>query len=157
MKYFFPILIGIVVTAGVVLTFSPFVMNVIFPVDESKPQIAISDRARVALADWFSVNPNRMNAVQAYRETDQISGKQNMYFTFSTTPDTVRDFIRKKGLEQKELSDEVMQNTFAKSTVSWWQPEALNRKTWFNGNDGSAELSLIYNAQKQRGVLVIIK
>lgn len=157
MKYFFPILIGIVVTAGVVLTFSPFVMHYIFPVDESKPQIAISDRARVALADWFSVDPNKMDTVQAYREKDQHSGKQKMYFSYSTDPDTVRKFISKKGLEQQELTDEVMQTIFAKSSVSWWQPQALNRETWFTGNDGPATLSLIYNAESKRGVLVIVK
>ncbi|CAA6822434.1 MAG: Unknown protein [uncultured Thiotrichaceae bacterium] len=157
MKNFFPILIGIVVFAGVVLTFSPFVMNFIFPVDESKPQIAISDRARVALADWFSVDPNKMDTVQAYRETDQTSGKQSMYFSYSTDPDTVRGFIKKKGLEQQALTDEVMQEIFVKSSVSWWQPAALNRETWFSGNDGAAELNLIYNAENKRGVLVIIK
>lgn len=157
MKNFFPILIGIVVFAGVVLTFSPFVMPYIFPVDESKPQIAISDRARVALADWFSVDPNKMDTVQAYRETDQMSGKKNMYFSYSTDPDTVRNFIQKKGLEQQTLTDEVMQEIFAKSSVSWWQPAALNRETWFTGNDGPAKLNLIYNAESKRGVLVIIK
>lgn len=157
MKYFFPTLIVIVVLAGVVLTFSPFVMNFIFPVDESKPQIAISDRARIALADWFAVDPNQIDTVQAYRETDQTLGKQKMYFSFSTDPDTVRSYIKKTGMEQQDLTAEVMQNTFANSRVSWWQPEALNRETWFTGNDGAATLSLIYNAENKRGVLVIVK
>lgn len=157
MKYFYPTLIGIVVFAGVVLTFSPFVMNFIFPVDESKPQIAISDRARAALADWFSVDPNKLSAVQAYREKDQTTGKQRMYFSYSTDPETMRKFIQKKGLEQQELTEDIMQKVFVNASVSWWQPQALERETWFTGQDGVAQLNVIYNAQNKRGVLVIIK
>ena len=144
----------ITIFAGVMLIATPFIMNMIFPPQES--QIAVGQRARLALSDWFVIEPDELADVQAYRQESKDGQSRRMYFTWSTKPSNVRAFIRRKKLEQKDMTDEVMQSVFANDNIVWWQPQALERESWFTGKDGQANLNLIYNDDTRRGVMVVI-
>ena len=144
---------ALVILFGLVLALTPIIASIFFPQPKTSTQMAKSEVARTALAEWFNAPLGAFVDVHAIK---QVSQKRNLSrFSFSTQPDAVRAFIREKHLKQLPLSQKVMQRTFSDKNISWWQPEALERETWFNGQDQGKELSLIYNAQTKRGVLVI--
>ncbi len=153
MKKVSTLLMAIVILFGLVLALTPFIGSIFFPLPENSTQQAKSELAKNAISMWFNAPSNAFVDVQAVRKI--TNGKQISRFSYSTTPDVVRGFISRKGLQQKSLNNELMQSVFSDHSISWWQPEALQRETWFSGMDQGKTLSLIYNAQTQRGVLVI--
>ncbi len=153
MKKLSTLLMAMVILFGLILVMTPFVGSIFFPLPENSTQQAKSEVARTAISKWFNAPSAAFVDVQAVRKT--IEGKQVSRYSYSTTPDIVRGFIGQKKLEQKTLNDEIMNAVFNDSSISWWQPAALKRETWFTGMDEGRTLSLIYNAQTQRGVLVI--
>lgn len=143
----------LVILFGLVLALTPFIGSIFFPQPEVSTQMAKSEVSRSALARWFNAPVAAFVDVHAIK---QVSPERSLSrFSFSTPADVVRSFISTKKLKQKGLSDEVMQRIFSDKNISWWQPEALGRETWFNGQDQGRLLSLIYNAKTERGVLVI--
>ncbi len=144
---------ALVILFGLVLALTPFIGSIFFPPPDASTQMAKSEVARTALARWFNAPVAAFVDVRAIKKVSQK--KSLSRFSFSTPADVVRAFISTKELEQKALSDEVMLRVFADKSISWWQPEALGRETWFNGQDQGRLLSLIYNAKTERGVLVV--
>jgi len=144
---------GLVILLGLLLALTPIIGSLFFPQPDVATQMAKDDVARSALASWFQAPVNALVDVKAVRKT--TSEAKISRYSFSTTADVMRSFIQQKQLKQKDLTAQVMQNIFIDKTLPWWQPEALQRKTWFHGFDHDSEISLIYNAQTQRGVMII--
>ncbi len=155
MKSIAILLMTIVILVGLLLALTPFAGSLFFSSAGTSGQMARPEMARMALADWFKAPPDVLNDVQGIRQS--APGKQWSRFSFSTSPNHVRSFIQHKHLVQKPLTAEIMQHVFTDKSLPWWQPEALQRETWFTGEDQGNRISLIYNAQSQRGVLVIQK
>jgi len=153
MKNLSTFLMAIVILFGLLLAATPFIGSIFFQQSEDSTHQAKSEAARYALAQWFNAPVAAIVDVQALRKT--TTENQVSRYSFSTSPDVVRGFIGRKNLQQKDLTDEIMQRTFSDKSISWWQPEALQRETWFTGVDVGKTLSLIYNDKTQRGVLVI--
>ncbi len=153
MKTLSTVLMVIVIIFGLILALTPFIGSIFFSLPENSTQQAKSEVARSAIAQWFNAPSKAFLDVQAIRKT--VNGKQVSRYSYSTTPEIVRGFIGQKRLEQKPLNNEIMKAIFSDNSISWWQPAALKRETWFTGMDQGRTLSLIYNAQTQRGVLVI--
>jgi len=153
MKNLSTFLMALVILFGLILAATPFLGSIFFQQSEDSTHQAKSEVARSALAQWFNAPVAAVVDVQALRKT--TTEKQVSRYSFSTSPDVVRDFIGIKNLQQKDLTNEIMQRTFSDKSISWWQPEALQRETWFTGVDQDKTLSLIYNDKTQRGVLVI--
>ena len=153
MKNLSTLFMVLVILFGLVLALTPFIGSIFFPQPEVSTQMAKSEVARSALARWFNAPVAAFVDVYAIKQVSQERSLSR--FSFSTPADVVRSFISTKKLKQKGLSDEVMQRIFSDKNISWWQPEALGRETWFNGQDQGRLLSLIYNAKTERGVLVI--
>ena len=65
-------------------------------------------------------------------------------------------FIHARKLEQKELSEDILNQAFFKNNppIDWWNPD-LGTETYFKGIDDNNEVHLIYNSRTKRGVLVI--
>ena len=158
----FPVLMAVVIFAGVVLSTTPFILEYFFPLPKESLQYADPDDAKNALRHWFNSKNSDTNAdinfdikqVKAARERLADVGV-NSYFSFETSPEVITAFIRLKQLQQIELTDEVMQTLFVNAKISWWQPEILTRETYFSGEDKGILLHLIYNAQLKRGFLLL--
>ncbi len=153
MKNLSTVLMALVILFGIILAATPFIGSIFFQEPENSTQQAKSDVARSALSRWFNTPMSTLVDVHAVRKTTQ--DKRVSRYSFSTLPDVVRGFITHKNLQQKPLTDDIMQRVFVDKTISWWQPEALQRETWFTGSDQGRALHLIYNDKTQRGVLVI--
>lgn len=143
----------LVILFGFILALTPIIGSMLFPPIETAIQMPKADVARSALARWFNTSIDAVVDVHAIKKT--INGVEKSRFSFSTPPSVVRSFIQNKKLIQKELTGEIMQHLFTDKKISWWQPEALQRETWFEGEDQDRHLGLIYNAETKRGVLVI--
>lgn len=154
MKYLFPLLMAVVIFAGVLLSSTPFIMEYFFPLPKQSIQQATPEAAEIALKRWFNAPNADFNHVQAMRERLADIGT-NSYFSFETDAETVKQFIRLKRLQQLELTDEVMKNLFTQADIPWWQPETLTRKSYFSGDDKGILLHLIYNAELKRGFLLL--
>ncbi|MFN3786600.1 MAG: hypothetical protein ACK4RS_07150, partial [Thiothrix sp.] len=64
-------------------------------------------------------------------------------------------FIRTHRLQQQELTPTLLQQVFASQQppAEWWQPQALQRETYFSGNVDGRAVALIYHAEQQQGLL----
>ncbi|MEE9351273.1 MAG: hypothetical protein V3U78_03345 [Thiotrichaceae bacterium] len=153
MKNLSTLLMVIVILFGLILAATPFIGSIFFPLPENSTQQPKTEMVRSALAQWFNAPSSAFVDVQAIRK--MVNEKQVSRYSFSTPADVVRSFIIVKNLQQEPLSSEIMETIFTDKTISWWQPEALKRETWFSGTDQGRTLSLIYNAETKRGVLVI--
>ncbi len=153
MKKLSTVFMAIVIFFGVILALTPFIGSIFFQLPENSTQQPKSEVVTSALAQWFNAPVSAFVDVQAVRKI--VDGKQISRYSYSTPPDVVRSFIIVKNLQQKPLTDEIMKAVFSDESISWWHPEALKRETWFGGTDQSRNLSLIYNAETKRGVLVI--
>lgn len=153
MKKISVILMGIVIVLGLVLTLTPIVGSLFFADSDTTARMAQADATRDALASWFRAPVNSIadaKALQKIKQDEKVS-----YFSFSTSATNMRKFIREKQLQQLPLTEAVMQQRFTDQSIPWWQPQALQRETWFHGEDQGNEISLIYNAKTHRGVMII--
>ena len=155
MQKFSIILMAVVILFGLVLTVTPFIGSIFFQLPKNSTQLAKAEVARAALSQWFNAPVDALADVQAIRQTQEGKKAPVARYSFSTDPEFVRKFILKKRLQQKDLTEAILHNVFSDSSISWWHPEALRRETWFYGKDQGKSLSLIYNAETHRGVLVI--
>jgi hypothetical protein len=153
MKKLATVFMVLVILFGFVLALTPIIASLLFPDTESTTQMPKEDVARSALARWFNAPIDAFVDVHAIKKTAR--GKSKSRFSFSTPSGVVRAFIHEKKLMQRELTDEIMLHLFTDKNISWWQPEALKRETWFEGEDQDRHLGLIYNADTKRGVLII--
>lgn len=154
MKTFTTLFMGLAIIAGFVLAFTPFIADKFFPVPENVVRQAKSEAATQALKQWFK-SPNALfTDVQAVNKSSKE--KRVSWFAFSVGRRPVEKFILSKKLKQVSLTEELLKSTFFthERPVSWWQPEAINQKTYFTGNDQGRQVSLIYNPDSKRGVLV---
>lgn len=145
---------AVVIFAGVLLSTTPLILGYFFPMPKESFQLAKPDEAASALQRWFNAPEVEFKQVQAARER-LVDVGINSYFTFETGSEAVTSFIRLKRLQQRELTDEVMQQLFVNPKINWWQPAGLQRETYFSGEDKGILLYLIYNAQLQRGFLLV--
>jgi len=155
MKYFFPVLMGATILFGVGLTFTPIIMELVWPASQTSYQRAQADDARRAIADWFGVPLNEVQAAQSIRQ-HAVQGTTT-WFYFAMPRKGVEQFIIQHRLQQRPLSDTVLQQQWLanKPPVDWWQPARLKRETYFSGNDGRNNVTLIYNATEQQGFMQI--
>jgi hypothetical protein len=155
MKYFFPILMALVIMVGLGASLTPYIAEQFFPSGQTRFQKANADDAKEALAAWFGVVSTEFSDVNAIRH--QSAQQNRRWYRFSTGRTPVEQFIKRMRLEQLELSDEVLNSEFLtdKPPVAWWQPETLQRKSYFRGNDGANLIKLIYHAQQQSGYLLV--
>ncbi|MCK5725360.1 MAG: hypothetical protein KAH22_00890 [Thiotrichaceae bacterium] len=143
----------IVILLGFVLALTPIIGSIIFKDDASSTIRGKEGAIQSALAEWFDAPKTLFVDAKGIRQIrkDRVIAR----FSFSTPPDVVRAFITKRQLKQKELTASAMQKVFIDTTIPWWKPDALQRKTWFTGHHKKKILSLIYNEKTQRAVLVI--
>lgn len=154
-KYFFPILMGVVILFGVVLTFTPWVADYLMPVKETHFRRAPAPEAQEALANWFNVKTSDIQ----YPEGLQFTSPERKiaWFKFHIARVPVEQFIKGLQLEQKDLTPQVLQEKFLtpKPPAEWWKPEELTRQSYFTSSAKGQELSLIYNAEVQQGYLLV--
>jgi len=154
MKTLTTILMAIVILAGIVLALTPLIANQFFPQKENQVRVAKEDAAILALQQWFKTPDARFIDVQALsKKTAQHS---TSWFSFSVNRSAVERYILDKKLQQLEISDRVLNNVFSLQNppASWWQPDAIDQQTYFTGEDQNRNVSLIYNPNTKRGVLV---
>ncbi len=155
MKYFFPALMGLLILAGISLIATPYIAEYFFPAKIMSLRSADSEDVRHALASWFGASPDEVVDAQG---VNQMSSEGNAsWFAFTMERQLVEAFIRKNRLEQKELDATTLQRVFTvnEPPAEWWRPQSLARQTCFIGMDEGRSLGLIYNAEQQRGFLVV--
>ena len=148
MKYFFPILMGFLILVGIVVSVTPFLGEWFFPA-KAHFQQADSEDAKEALANWFSVPPEALSEVKAIRWVDEKS--QWRWFRFRIARQPVEAFIVGQKLEQRDMDAFVLQQQFMEKVppVDWWQPAALDRKSYFFLDRGGMETRLLYQAEQE--------
>jgi hypothetical protein len=155
MKYFFPVLMFIVIAAGLGMMITPYIAEHLVPMPDKQTRMAKTEQLQMALGRWFNAPAGAFVDVQGM-EVVRPDGKVAA-FSFSVNRKPVEGFIRSKQLEQRELSESLLQTHFHTNDISasWWQPKALATETWFTGRDNDRQLNLIYNPKSRRGVLLI--
>lgn len=155
MKYFFPLLMALVILAGVSLIVTPFIAEYIFPASKTTLRAADPKEATQALADWFGVPPSNLSGVQAIKQVATQGNTSWFTFTLERTP--VEHFIVQNQLKQQALTPDLLQNTFMAQTppIAWWQPAQLQRETCFIGKVEEREMGLIYDAERKVGFLIL--
>ena len=155
MKYFFPLMMALVILAGIGLTVTPFIGEYIFPASKTTLRAADPEQAKLALADWFSTPPATLTEVQAIKQVSAQSS--NSWFTFKAEPTPVKNFIIQNQLKQQDLTPDLLKAAFMAENppAAWWQPASLARQTCFIGTDEGREIGLIYDAEQQTGFLII--
>ena len=155
MKYFFPALMGLLIFMGVALTATPYIAEWLMPAASTSFRKANPEDARTALADWFGANPQELADAEAIRQ--QTVHGSTAWFAFTAPGDAVGRFVVRSRLNQQDLTPEIMQQVFLAQTppVDWWQPASLQRRSWFSGKSEGQELALVYNAEMQRGFLLV--
>ncbi len=154
MKTFTSIFMVLVIIAGFILAVTPFIADKFFPAPEKITRQAKPEAAANALKQWFD-SPNALiTDVQAANKTTQ--DKRISWFSFSVGRRPVENFIINKKLKQISLTADKLKSVFYldKSPASWWQPDAIKQQTFFTGKDHGVQVSLIYNPDSKRGVLV---
>lgn len=155
MKYFFPILMALLIFSGITLVVTPFVAEWLLPVPSDGFRQAKPEEVKKALASWFGTK------VEAFGETYGVNQSSaqgtTAWFAFSVAREPVTHFIRKNHLQQQDLTPERLHSLFLTQSppVAWWQPASLQRETCFVGTQEGRQLSLIYHAEQQRGFLVV--
>ena len=154
MKTFSTIFMIIVIVAGFILAVTPFVADKFFPVPENTVRQAKPEAATMALKRWFQSPDAQFLHVQAINKSSPES--TNSWFAFSVGRRPIEKYILAKKLKQKSIDAETLNSIFFENArpASWWQPTALNQKTYFTGVDQGRQVSLIYNPDAKRGVLV---
>ncbi len=154
MKTLSTVIMGLAILVGLILTLTPFVADKFFPIPENTVRQAKPEAAAKALKQWFQSPDAPFIAVQAINKKTPTSN--TAWFAFSVGRRPVETYIINKKLEQKELTPEIMENTFYTKTppATWWQPSALAQETYFSGEDQGRIVYLIYSPKSKRGVLV---
>lgn len=154
MKTLSTVLMGIVILAGLALAITPFIADKFFPVPENATRVAKTDAAIIALQQWFKSPNELITDVQAINKTNKDVASS--WFSFSVGRRPIEKYILTTKLTQKTLTPDVLNLTFFANNppASWWQPSAINQKTYFSGIDQGRSVSLIYNPDTKRGVLV---
>jgi len=154
MKTFTTIFMGIVIVMGFILAVTPFVAEKFFPAPEKQVRQAKPEAAANALKQWFNSPDALFTDVQAINKSS--AQKRTSWFSFSVGRRPVEKYIIDKKLQQVELNDKQLTTVFFTKDrpASWWQPEAVAQKTFFTGEDQGRQVSLIYNPDSKRGVLV---
>lgn len=155
MKYFFPILMALTILAGLTLAVTPYVADWFVPVPQTSVRKAEPQQVAQALAQWFNTNPEQFRATQGIH---QLSADGNTaWFGFQVSREPVETFIRTHRLQQQALSAEILQQVFTSQQppAEWWQPQALQRETYFSGEVEGRAVALIYHAEQQQGFLVV--
>ncbi len=154
MKTLATVFMGFVILMGLILALTPFVADKFFPVPENSVRQAKPEAAAMALKQWFKSPDAQFIAVQAINK--KTPKGNTAWFTFSVGRRPIEKYIIDKKLIQKELTNDIMVNTFStdQAPASWWQPNALAQKTYFTGEDQGRVVALIYSPESKRGVLV---
>nr|CAA6829587.1 MAG: Unknown protein [uncultured Thiotrichaceae bacterium] len=155
MKYFFPVMMALVIMVGLGASLTPIIAEQFFPNSASRYQKANPDNAKEALATWFSVSSKSFVEVSAIRH--QSPERSTRWYKFVTNRKPVQVFIKRMRLEQLNLDETVLQQAFMATLppVDWWKPASLQRKSYFMGKDGRSVIKLIYNAETETGYLLI--
>lgn len=155
MKYLFPLLMIVAVVIGFGSALTPMIAELLVPVPNVMVKKAEPKDVAEALHQWFVADPKvKFTETQALNRSDD-SGRVS-WMTFKVDPKTVSRFIHMRGLQQKDLNQDVLNDVFSQGKVpaDWWDPAELTRETWFSGTDSGRDIGLIYNAQWQKGYLV---
>ena len=154
MKTFTTILMFLAILVGFMLAITPFVADKFFPVPENTVRQAKPEAAANALKRLFKDPQAEFLAVQAINK--RSSNSNVSWFAFSVGRGAVEKYIISKKLQQKPLSQAVLEETFFSKNppATWWQPAAINQQTYFSGQDQGRSISVIYNPSSKRGVLV---
>ena len=154
MKTFTTIFMGLAIIAGFVLAFTPFIAEKLFPAPEKTVRVAKPEAAANALKLWFNSPDALITDVQAINKSTDL--KKTSWFSFSVGRRPVEKYILDKKLKQTTLNLDLLSSVFYINNrpASWWQPEAIDQRTFFTGEDQGTKVSLIYNPKSKRGVLV---
>jgi len=154
MKTFSTIFMILAIIAGLVLALTPFVADKFFPIPENTVRQAKPDAAAMALKQWFKSPDALFIDVQAINKSSE--NNTTAWFSFSVGRGPIEKYILEKKLVQTELTATIMESIFYsnKRPASWWQPEAIKQQTYFTGKDQGRLVSLMYNPDSKRGVLV---
>ncbi len=154
MKTIAIIFMALAILVGLVLALSPFIADKLFPIPENTVRQAKPEAAALALRNWFDAPDAPFIDVQAIQK--ETPGNRTAWFTFSVGRQPVEHYIVSKNLKQLELNDHIYNDIlYAKhAPASWWQPRALGQKTYFTGTDQGRTVSLIYNPDSKRGILL---
>lgn len=155
MKYFFPALMAFFIMVGLGTTLTPFIAEQFFPTTQSRFQKANPDDTKEALATWFGISAKEFVSVEAIRY--QAVPHSTRWYRFVTNRIPVERFIKRMHLEQLSLDETILQQEFMATMppIGWWQPAALQRKSYFRGRDGLNIIKLIYNAESNTGYLLV--
>lgn len=155
MKYFFPVLMALVIMVGLGASLTPYIAEQFFPTNQSRFQKADPENAREALATWFGVVSTELSTVEAIRY--QSAQQSRRWYHFASGREPVEQFIKRMRLEQLDLNDEILKTEFLtdQPPVEWWQPGTLQRQSYFRGSDSTNLIKLIYHAEQQTGYLLI--
>lgn len=154
MKTFSSIFMILAIVAGFILAFTPFIADKLFSTPENVVRQAKPVAAANALKHWFNSPNDLFTDVQAINKSTKE--KRTSWFSFSVGRRPIEKYIIAKKLTQTPLSQNTLKTVFHLDTrpASWWQPEAVNQQTFFTGEDQGRQVSLIYNPNSKRGVLV---
>ncbi len=154
MKTFTTIFMGLAIVAGFILAVTPFVAEKLLPMPKDVVRVAKPEAAAIALKQWFNSPDALFTDVQALNKSS--NSKRTSWFSFSVGRRPVEKYILDKKLQQIELDNKHLKIVFFTENppASWWQPEAIAQKTFFTGEDQGRKVSLIYNPNSKRGVLV---
>ena len=154
MKTLTTIFMGIVILAGFILAITPFVAEKLLPMPKDVVRVAKPEAAAIALKQWFNSPDALFTDVQALNKSS--NNKRTSWFSFSVGRRPVEKYIIDKKLQQTELDNNHLTTIFFTESrpASWWQPEAIAQKTFFTGEDQGRKVSLMYNPNSKRGVLV---
>lgn len=142
------------IVAGLILALTPFVADKFFPIPEAAVRKAKPEAAAMALKRWFKSPAAPFVDVQAINKKTPTSNTS--WFSFSVGRAPVERYIVDKKLSQISLSKPIFETIFysKQPPASWWQPGAIDQETYFTGKDQGRTVSLIYNPNSKRGVLV---
>ncbi len=154
MKTLATIFMGLAILVGLILAITPFVADKFFPIPENTVRQAKPEIAAKALQQWFQSSDEFFTDVQAINKS--AASSKTSWFAFSVNRRPIEKFILNKKLVQSDLTEAILNTTFFKNNrpASWWQPEAIAQQTYFTGEDQGRQVSLIYNPDSKRGVLV---
>lgn len=144
----------LVIGAGVVLTATPFILEYVFPASKTSFQAADEQEAKKALEQWFTAKTGEVKEAQAIRQLS--SSERISWFMFKAERQAVVRFIRQNQLEQKDLTANVLQQSFnaIEPPVTWWKPSSLGLETYFAGGASDSQVYLLYNDQQKLGFLL---
>jgi hypothetical protein len=155
MKYFFPVLMSAILLSVAAVVATPYIAEMLLPLPETRYQTANPVDVKQALADWSGATSDAFSEVNGIKRLSPQGSTS--WFAFTVARQPIENFIRKHHLQQQALTPEYLQTAFngKNPPASWWQPASLERQTCFIGTQDGNELGLIYDAERQRGFLIV--